>query len=198
MDVKDKTGILIFILLPFIGVLIAISGLNPGSMQLSLSASLSVLAALIIRWFRQDTIKRGHKDLLDRGMFLMTAGHIVLPLYLIWTRRLKGLLILLLALVSLIIPGAIIAIILHGWASEQLAARDRNRGSLSLAACKRFGMFWCKDQLSWVIMICAGKTVASSKPSLTAAAARELGRSAAHTKQQKQGYHRVIEVAETS
>ena len=110
---QEKTGLCIFVFLPLIGVLMGLSDLDPGSMKLSLAVSSTILVALIFRWFRKDTIKGGHKDLLDRGLFLMTAGHIVLPLYLIGTRRLKGILILLLAFLSAVIPAAVIKIMVE-------------------------------------------------------------------------------------
>ena len=108
---KEKTGIYIFVLLPVVGVLLGLSEVDGGSMHLSLAVSCVILVALVFRWFRHDTISRGHKDLIDRGLFLLTAGHIILPLYVIWTRRFKGILILLLAVLSLAIPSAVIAIL---------------------------------------------------------------------------------------
>lgn len=105
---KDKIGISIFFVISLICVLNGLSKVKAESMQLSIIVSSVILLALLFRWFRQDTINRGYVDLLDRGMFLLTAGHIVLPLYLLWTRRLKGFLILLLALLCLLVPATII------------------------------------------------------------------------------------------
>jgi hypothetical protein len=108
---KEKTGLLIFAFLFLLGSIVGISEANPGTMQLSFVASSLILISLVFRWFRQDTIRRGHQNLLDRGMFLLTAGHIVLPLYILWTRRFKGFLIIVLALLSIGIPSAIFNII---------------------------------------------------------------------------------------
>lgn len=68
---------------------------------------------LLIRWFRLDNIKRGYTDIPDRGMFLMMGGHILLPLYVLWTRKFKGLWYLFLAILCYVVPMAVVAIIMQ-------------------------------------------------------------------------------------
>jgi hypothetical protein len=79
---------------------------------LSLYAIMGFQLALLIRWFRLDSLKRGYGDIADRGWFMMMAGHIILPLYLLWTRKLRGLWLLTLALLCYFVPALIMALIM--------------------------------------------------------------------------------------
>ena len=107
-----KTGIAIYLTIAFNGFLLGLEDLAGNEMGPSILFSVILLVALIFRWFKQDNLKRGYQNILDRGMFLLTAGHIILPLYLIWTRRLKGILLMLLALLCFIVPLIVLAIIM--------------------------------------------------------------------------------------
>ena len=82
-------------------------------MELSHLCAGIIFASLTVRWFKRDTLARGYLGILDRGMFVMTGGPVLLPLYVLWTRRLKGFLLLLLAFLCLIIPGFIVMLIMH-------------------------------------------------------------------------------------
>jgi hypothetical protein len=81
-------------------------------MESSLLVSCILLVAFTTRWFRQDNFARGYTDILDRGMFILTAGHIVIPLYIIWTKRLRGILLLLLSLLCYLLPSLVAMILL--------------------------------------------------------------------------------------
>lgn len=106
-----STGIAIYLALAFNGFLLGLADFTGSEIGPSILFSVILLFALVLRWFRQDNINRGYKNILDRGMFLLTAGHIVLPLYLIWTRRVKGILLMLLALLCFALPVVLFAII---------------------------------------------------------------------------------------
>jgi hypothetical protein len=106
-----KIGPAIFLGIALNGALHGLAYLTEKEMGPTLLLSSILLIALIVRWFKQDNQKYGHKNILDRGMFLITAGHIVIPLYLIWTRRGRGILLLLLALMSFSFPVIILALI---------------------------------------------------------------------------------------
>ena len=110
---SENIGKLYFISAIFAGAIIGLFIGTHSAGTASIYVILTFQAILLIRWFRLDNIKRGYTNIMDRGMFLMMAGHILLPLYVLWTRKFKGLWYLFLALLCYVVPMAIIFIIMQ-------------------------------------------------------------------------------------
>lgn len=108
---KARTGTYVYTLIAALGLLSGISAALHTRLDASFTAVSVLLVALTVRWFRRDNVVRGYTGILDRGMFILMGGHVILPLYLLWTRRGKGALLILLAFIIFIIP-ALVAIFL--------------------------------------------------------------------------------------